>query len=304
MKISVVMPLYNKRGTIIRALNSVFNQTYLPNEIVVVNDGSTDGSEQIIAKLSNPLIKLFHQSNGGVSSARNKGIEESKGDWIAFLDADDEWMPEYLETIKSLSEKFPQCSVLATSYLLQDYKGFRSNIILNKIPFNSEKGLLCNYFEVATCSHPPLWTSAVVVKKTAIEAVGGFPVGIYSGEDLLTWAKLAINSQIGYCTKPLSVFIQDDNAVPRIPQSPDLVAKQLKSLLNSQTNNNRGIRVYISLWHKMRVIGYLDHGQRKNALNEIVKSIKYNLFSKSWILLPFVFLNKKYFKAAIKWYRK
>ena len=119
MKISVVIPLYNKRTSVIRALNSVLSQTIQPEEIIVVNDGSTDGSEQLVNELNHPLVRLINQPNAGVSAARNRGIKEAKGDWIAFLDADDEWMPEYLETIKSLSEKYPPvfsaCNFLSSS---------------------------------------------------------------------------------------------------------------------------------------------------------------------------------------------
>lgn len=96
--ISVVIPLYNKEKQIANTLHSVLRQTFQNFEIVVVNDGSTDNSVQEVEKVNDIRIRIVHQNNAGVSAARNKGIEEARYDIIAFLDADDEWKAEYLET--------------------------------------------------------------------------------------------------------------------------------------------------------------------------------------------------------------
>ena len=100
--ISVVIPLYNKERYIERAVYSVLSQTFQQFEIVIVNDGSTDGSVSVIERMNNPLIRLIHQKNGGVSAARNRGIEEARFEYIAFLDADDEWKENHLEVIAGL----------------------------------------------------------------------------------------------------------------------------------------------------------------------------------------------------------
>ena len=96
--ISVVIPLYNKEKSIASTLRTVLNQTFSDYEIVIVNDGSTDGSVEEIEKVQDDRIRLVHQPNAGVSAARNRGIEEAKGELNAFLDADDEWKPDYLAT--------------------------------------------------------------------------------------------------------------------------------------------------------------------------------------------------------------
>ena len=114
--ISVVIPLYNKEQYIERAVYSVLSQTFQQFEIVIVNDGSTDGSASVIERMDNPLIRLIHQKNGGVSAARNRGIEEARFEYIAFLDADDEWKENHLEIIAGLISKFPECGVFGTSY--------------------------------------------------------------------------------------------------------------------------------------------------------------------------------------------
>ena len=103
--ISVVIPLYNKEKQVAHTLQSVLRQTFQDFEIVIVDDGSTDHSVEEVEKVRDTRIRLVHQQNAGVSAARNRGISEAKYDLIAFLDADDEWKPEYLETQYGLYQK-------------------------------------------------------------------------------------------------------------------------------------------------------------------------------------------------------
>ena len=102
--ISVIIPLYNKEREIGDTLRSVLAQTLQPTEIVVVDDGSTDGSADAVRAIASPLVKLVTQANAGVCAARNRAIAESAGDLIALLDADDTWEPGFLEEIASMAE--------------------------------------------------------------------------------------------------------------------------------------------------------------------------------------------------------
>ena len=150
--ISVVIPLYNKEKQIANTLQTVLKQTFQDFEIVIVNDGSTDNSVAEVEKVQDSRIRVIHQQNAGVASARNKGIEESKYDLVAFLDADDEWKPEYLETQYKLYLKYPECSVYVVNYEFRDSKGKITPSIINKLPFTEDDGILSNYFKVASCS--------------------------------------------------------------------------------------------------------------------------------------------------------
>lgn len=287
--ISVVIPLYNKEKSIASTLRTVLNQTFSDYEIVIVNDGSTDGSVEEIEKVQDDRIRLVHQPNAGVSAARNRGIEEAKGDLIAFLDADDEWKPEYLATQYHLFQKYPECSVFACNYEFRDVSGKVTPTLIHKLPFAGEDGILSNYFEVASCSHPPLWTSAVMVKKQAMQAIGGFPLGIKSGEDLLTWARLAVNGMIAYSKRPLAVFIFDERIFnadqkQRMPESVDVVGNELFKLYKANPGIV-GIKQYVGLWHKMRARIFLSKHLRWRAFYECVRAIQYHVSVKILVFL-------------------
>ena len=278
-KISVVIPLYNKEKSVASTLRTVLNQTFTDYEIVIVNDGSTDNSVAEVEKIYDARIRLINQQNAGVSAARNRGIEEANGELIAFLDADDEWKPEYLATQYHLFQKYPECSVFACNYVFRDAVGKMTPTILRKIPFSGENGILTNYFEVACCSHPPLWTSAVVIRKIALQTIEGFPIGIKTGEDLLTWAKLACRYQIAYSRIPLAIFIHDEqffneDQKKRMPEIIDVVGKELAHLY--ETNSSiPGLKQYIGLWHKMRARIFLSKHIRRMAFEECLLSVRY-----------------------------
>lgn len=287
--ISIVIPLYNKEKSIASTLQTVLNQTFSDYEIVIVNDGSTDNSVAEVEKVQDSRVRLIHQQNAGVSVARNRGVEEAKGELIAFLDADDEWKPEYLATQYQLSLKYPECSVFACNYEFRDVEGKVTPTIIHKLSFAEEDGILINYFEVASCSHPPLWTSAVVVRKSALQAIGGFPVGIKSGEDLLTWARLACKYQIAYSITPLAVFIFDERIFnadqkQRMPESVDVVGNELFKLYKANPGIV-GIKQYVGLWHKMRARIFLSKHLRWRAFYECVRAIQYHVSVKILVFL-------------------
>ena len=304
--ISVVIPLYNKEKQIAHTLQSVFNQTFQDFEVVIVDDGSTDGSVVEVEKFSDSRIRLIHQKNAGVSAARNRGIEEAKGDLIAFLDADDEWKPEYLATQYHLSQKYPDCSVFACNYEFRNIEGKVTPTIICKLPFTGEDGILSNYFEVASCSHPPICSISIMVRKSAIQAIGGFPVGIRSGEDLLTWARLAVSGKIAYSRRSLAVFIRDEilfnkDQKQRIPEVEDIVGKELLNIY-AENRTMRGLNSYLALWHKMRTRIFIEKGHRRLALKECLISMKYDINIKIivffvLIILPISF-SKKIFRYS------
>lgn len=278
--ISIVIPLYNKASCIRDTLLSVLAQIYSDFEIIIVDDGSTDESCHVVESIIDSRIRLVHQTNAGVAAARNRGIEEARGDYIAFLDADDEWKPGYLATQVQLVEKYPYCDVFATNYVFCDGRGNVSKPIIRRLPFKDEDGEMTNYFEVASHSHPPLWTSAIMVRKSAITEIGGFPVGIRSGEDLITWARLAVKHRIAYKTQPFALYnIKDysNREIQRIPDKSDIVGKELQQLFNK--HHISALRKYLSHWQKMRSSVFLRCNKRKSCIKEAFKGLYYNIFN-------------------------
>jgi len=275
--ISIVIPLYNKKKQIANTLQTVFNQTFQNFEIVIVNDGSSDRSVEEVEKFKDSRIRLIHQENAGVSAARNRGIQESQYDLIAFLDADDEWKPDYLQTQYELSKKYPECSVFACNYEFKNTNGEIKPTIIRKLQFSEPDGIFNNYFETASCSHPPLWTSAVMVKKEAILSMGGFPVGVKAGEDLLTWARLANKYSIAFNRNSLAIFNAPENIknrMPRLDIYKDVVHDELVKLHHKNTKI-KGIKKYIARWNEMRVSVFIQNGNRLKAFIPLFRVIKY-----------------------------
>jgi len=291
LSVSVVIPLFNKEKEVLRSVNSVLKQTTSNFEVIVVNDGSYDKGPEIVRAIKDPRIKVINQTNLGVSAARNRGIDEAYADLIAFLDADDEWEPDFIETVINLKDKFPSCDVFATNYIFRRKNNYKRNTVIRGLSGDFKEGILNDYFKIASQSDPPVWSSAVAVTKKALQSVGRFPVGLTSGEDLLTWARLAAKYKIAYSLEPKAYFcepeILSDN--PRIPAIPDIVGEQLKFLLQKNKNSqlDKGLKEYSALWHRMRANIFIRLKQKREARNEIFKALSY---SKSTIKLYLFFL--------------
>jgi hypothetical protein len=281
--LSVVIPLYNKEKTVARALRSVLQQTYQDFEIVVVNDGSTDGSVAAVQGFNDRRIRLIHQSNAGVSAARNRGIQEVKSNTIAFLDADDEWKPWFAVTVSELRKDYPEAAVWATNYEFALPGGPRWATRLLGLPKGDWRGVIPDYFLVAARSHPPVNSSSVSVAREAIDSIGRFPVGVRSGEDLLTWARLATRFPIAYSCKPSSTFWVTQHATSRFsppsrrPELEDMVGGELRKLeavLNGP--EKRSLRLYIARWHRMRASMFARCGDIGNTVGSSFRAFSLN----------------------------
>ncbi len=136
--ISVIVPLYNKAPWVERCIRSIIDQTYQNIEILIVNDGSTDDSREVVAAIDDPRIKISDKPNGGLSTARNYGIEKAKGEYIALIDADDEWEPRHLELLLAGFGDLDNI-VLVCSDLMETTDGIRENSIRRNLPFNSQR---------------------------------------------------------------------------------------------------------------------------------------------------------------------
>lgn len=303
--ISVVMPLYNKEEEVARAICSALAQTFDDFELIVVNDGSTDRSAEVVRGLTDPRIRLIEQANAGVSAARNRGIAEARADLVAFLDADDEWLTEFLSTIMRLQATYGKCDVYATSYFVICGGQPERRAILRGTPSSFTEGILEDYFNVAAISDPPIWSSAVAMRKDMMLEISGFPVGVIAGEDLLTWARLAVRTNVAYFCSPLARYYAPDaitDRPPRIPQQPDIVGQGLLTLLEmTPPDRHEGLRNYLGLWHRMRAVVFLKLNSGAAAREEICKGIRFS--GKSARLAVFYLLSFLPGPLASKSYR-
>jgi len=125
-RFSVIIPIYNKEKDVETTIKSVLNQTYIDYEVILVDDGSTDNSLDIVNAIEDDRIQIFTKQNEGVSKTRNYGITKAKAEYIAFLDADDYWYPNHLEILHHLIKKFPEEAWYATSYEKRFHTNFKS----------------------------------------------------------------------------------------------------------------------------------------------------------------------------------
>ena len=185
--VSVVMPAWRAQATIARALASIAAQTVRAREVIVVDDGSNDGTcaaaEAMSDMLAPTALKVFRQQNAGPGAARNRAIAESSGGLLAFLDADDEWLPEKLEiSLKPLAD--PDVVLVAHNIVLQDGEALRHLDCARHLPAGAD-------------AFPALFkrgfvaTSSVVCRRDAIEAAGGFDESLPSGQDYELWLSIA-----------------------------------------------------------------------------------------------------------------
>lgn len=290
--ISVIIPLYNKEYSVANAIKSVLNQSFRDFELIVVNDGSTDSSIEVVQGFSNKRIRLISQPNTGVSAARNRGVYEAKGEYVTFLDADDEWEASFLDEINILIEEYSDAIIYGTNYILKDYKGNKYCTTLRGLKFSGKRGLINNYFEIASVSSPPICSICVAMRRVELLNIGGFPTDIKSGEDLLTWARLLIKGDLAYSLKPLAIYNLSEGyeygkEPVRRQDVGDPVGKELEKLL-CKYPSTPGLSEYISHWHKMRASVAIRFGERKETIKECLLSLKYDY--KNFKVTPFIIL--------------
>jgi len=206
MKISVVVPLYNKQASIREALCSVLLQSYQDFEVIVVNDGSTDCGAEIVRTMALPRVTLIEQQNGGVSAARNAGIRAASGEWVAFLDADDVWLPNNLACQVALLERNPDLKWCA-GFFRHRLKGGREQLSLDLDFLKAQLDGEVVRDALALIPRGYLWTGAVMVRREVFDEIGFMDLALRTAEDLDMWLRIALRyPRLAYCTQPLASY--------------------------------------------------------------------------------------------------
>ncbi len=217
MMFSVVIPLYNKEKSIKNTILSVINQTVADFELWVINDGSTDKSREIVAAINDSRISIVDKPNGGISSSRNKGITLARYNYIAFIDADDYWEPDFLETLKGLITDYPAADCYVTGYACK-----YNNATLNVFGAN-KRGIIGDFFK-QVYKGPVMHSSSICVKKTAFQKVGYFNTAIRRGEDYDMWAKLGRGACIAADPEvKVSYMLDSENSAMAVLHKPQAV---------------------------------------------------------------------------------
>ena len=208
--ISIVIPLYNKAQSITHTLDSVLAQTYTDYEVVVVDDGSTDGSGQVVEGYQSQIalvtnhqsqIRLIQKPNGGVSSARNAGILAAKGEYVAFLDGDDLWDSTYLEELAKMIADYPDAGIYGIGCVHTNG---------NQLPKEDAaksyfRGVLTDWFARGGA----FTGSSTTIRRDIFDEVGEFDTRMTHGEDMDMWWRVLFKYPGAYYAKPLAFYLQD-----------------------------------------------------------------------------------------------
>lgn len=202
---SVVIPLYNKANTIKNTIESVLLQTEKNFEIIIVDDGSTDNSAQVVRSIKDKRINLIQQKNQGVSVARNNAVLSAKGKYISFLDADDFWEPNYLYVTKELFEKYPTAKIACPTYKVK-YKKKEITPMWHDIP-NDKDCIVEDFLETATSKFWIVNSSCITIeRKILMEAENKFPEGETVYEDFDLWLRLGLKYSLAHSNKVCSTY--------------------------------------------------------------------------------------------------
>ena len=188
-KITVIIPTFNRAHTICRAIDSVMAQTVSADEIIIVDDGSTDDTAERIKEFY-PTLEYIYQSNKGVSSARNKAILQAKNEWLAFLDDDDEWMPHKLEKQIHLLQKHPDLKLCHT-----EERWIRHGVRVNQMKKHRKAGGWIYQNCLPLCAISP---SSALVHKDLFDDVGLFREDLPACEDYDMWLKICSRYPVAY----------------------------------------------------------------------------------------------------------
>jgi glycosyltransferase involved in cell wall biosynthesis len=242
LPISVVIPVYNSRATIVEAVRSAVTQTAEPAEVLVVDDGSSDGSPEAVEQEFGPRVTVIRQANGGPSRARNRGIDAATQPLVAFLDADDIWHPNKLESQYAILARADDIGVVASDWVRRPEEWPSLPTEWRAEPLSYQEILVLNRFQ----------TSTVLARTALVRAVGGFDPKLDGAEDWDLWVRLAARSRVVKIPWPLVVY----RDVPT-GYSKDVwrVYVTMQGLLDKQRDRaplSPGALAEIEAWHHLR----------------------------------------------------
>lgn len=291
---TVVIPLYNKERSIRETLESVLNQKFPDFEVIVVNDGSTDSSREKAAEVRDSRIKIIDQPNNGISHARNRAIQQSSFRYIAMIDADDLWKPEYLEEQRTMILDFPKADMWGTAW--NTYRAHKQHPRDHGIK-EGFRNYITDYFTMDKRGHL-FMPSATVLDKKAMKPIGFFDESIRYGEDLDLLYKILFRYRVAYYNSPLMLYRTDaenraSNSKRKIDDWFYYPIERYKEMRDSSPE----FRKYFDRLVLMYMYDYRLEGLHHQKVNEVLSQIDFSLQPGRWR-----WLYK--FPKAYKFYKK
>lgn len=267
-KYTIIIPLYNKGEFIVKTVYSVLQQSFSDFELIVVNDGSKDNGPALLKEIDDPRFILINKENGGVSSARNVGIRNAKGDWITFLDADDILYPFALETYEYVIQNYPGYDfiVAATDQSQKKYPSTNEIRIIEDYDYENAASYAKHGFSLVN-------TDCICIRKTLLDMVGYFNEQYTHGEDQDLWKRLSEASPLVKIDKAVAFYVTDIvNNSSSVDESKRKYAKsctvhQKRSSLKTRSQKiQQGCRIFFSV---------LPVGIRRQPFKSIFLLFKY-----------------------------
>ena len=278
IEISVIVPLYNKRNSILETIKSALNQKFENYEIIVIDDGSTDNSVDLIKTINSEKLKIYRKENSGVSDTRNFGITKAQGDYIAFLDADDLWDNLYLERLHTMIQTAPECGMYAQNFRVVNI----DEIPLEETSQECQIEVYKNWEEVFF--EKTFRTSAIAVNKKRFIDSGCFDASLSIGEDLEAWLRISLQYPVCYLneTHVMIVFFSKDYHSRIVPEE---YTQHYTYKLITQKDKYLGLKDNIfvrKLINKAVFYAFLNFSWDKNykAAHYLKKHFKFSLLSR------------------------
>lgn len=268
--VSVVIPSYNRASYLPQAVGSVLDQTRLPEEILVVDDGSTDNTAEVVSALRGP-VRYLHQSNRGAGAARNYGIREAKGDYVALLDTDDLWFPEKLARQVAILDQRPEVGLVHSASELMDEGGVPTGEVWGKADYHGriyERLLFANGVNA----------SSVLVRRHLLLEVGAYDEAFPLLENWELWLRLSKVCEFAYQEAPMTRYrVHKGNAIGDLEKlKRSIYLLQAKHILKPDSTLSPGLRRQVlARHHEALADAYVGKGRLAPAREEFFKSLFY-----------------------------
>lgn len=269
-RVSVVIPAYNAERCIGEAIQSVLKQSYREWEVVVVDDGSTDRTSEVVAGFGE-RVRYLRQTNAGAAAARNAGIREARGELIAFLDADDVWLPDKLQLQVAYLDAHPETALVYADVQMQREDGrLLPSYLAEKKHAGSGRifdAVVQEYF---------IHTSSTLIRRSCLEEVGGFDPALKTAEDRDLWLRLAYRWPVGLVEQPLALVRRSPGSLSNLEFSSarrvQMFEKALRTFPELPERSRGLIRRQLALNHYDLGLGYLSRLDRREARRHLMKA--------------------------------